>query len=327
LDAFCVAERKNRSLANGPGEVGMTAAVYLSVYAGLLVFVAGCLWRIREFRRLPFHLRWELYPVPHEEPGRAEHGGSYFESGNWWMSAQTVHRRGEWIAMFREVVFLKGVWEFNRGLWLPSFLFHFGLYLSITAVGLGVVAFMPGVETAGGALGLFTAALCRWIGWAGIVLVLAGSILLLVRRATDADLKNYRRASDFLNLALFIGVFGLLGAGALGRSTPMEEMIRGVWHFDRTVRMTPLSGIGIMLASALAAYIPFTHMSHFIAKYFTWHSVRWDDRRNARNSSLEGQVARSLGYRPKWAAAHIGADGKKSWAEIAAANPAEKERP
>jgi hypothetical protein len=79
-----------------------------------------------------------------------------------------------------------------------------------------------------------------------------------------------------------------------------------------------------MLTSALAAWIPFTHMSHFIAKYFTWHSVRWDDRRMERGSAMESKVAGYMNYHPTWAALHLAANGEKSWAEIAASAPAQE---
>ncbi len=32
---------------------------------------------------MPIHLRWELYPVPHEA-GKAEYGGGYLEETSWW---------------------------------------------------------------------------------------------------------------------------------------------------------------------------------------------------------------------------------------------------
>jgi hypothetical protein len=65
-----------------------------------------------------------------------------------------------------------------------------------------------------------------------------------------------------------------------------------------------------------------THMSHFIAKYFTYHAVRWDDRPSQRGGVLEKRVAEYLTYRPRWAAPHVGADGARTWADIASANPA-----
>ncbi len=112
----------------------MTAAVYLAIYAGLLIFLAGCLRRIFVYARTPLHLRWELYPLPHEHPYRAAYGGSYFETQEWWRQPQVANRRGEWRVMIEEILFLKSLREFNRRLWLPSFLFHFGLYLVIGAM-------------------------------------------------------------------------------------------------------------------------------------------------------------------------------------------------
>jgi nitrate reductase gamma subunit len=81
--------------------------------------------------------------------------------------------------------------------------------------------------------------------------------------------------------------------------------------------------VGLVLSALLTAYIPLTHMSHFIAKYFTYHTVRWDDRPNLKGSDLAKKVAEYLTYRPRWAARHIGADGVKTWADIAASNPAQ----
>ncbi len=310
----------------------MTVAVYVAMYAGALLFLVGCLKRIYQYARTPFHLRWELYPVPHEEPDRARYGGSYFESGEWWLSPQAVHHRGDWTAMFREIVFLRGLWEFNPRLWLPSFLFHFGLYLSIVTAGLAIAGAAFGALIPGVVAGRMTAdafVIAGWTGATGILLVLAGSIWLLIRRATDATLKNYTKAGDIFNLTFFIAAFACLAYGFLGSTVngaSFEEIARGALRFDRGTHVGATAGLGLILVSALAAYIPFTHMSHFIAKYFTWHSVRWDDRRNARDGIVESKVAVSLRNRPTWAAAHVGADGKKSWAEIASANPAEEVR-
>ncbi len=310
----------------------MTGAVYIAMYAGVVLFLVGCAGRIYQYARSPFHLRWELYPVPHEEPNRAEHGGSYFESGEWWLHPQTIHHRGEWTSMFREIVFLRGLWENNRGLWLPSFLFHSGLYLSIGTVALVILeaaagALIPGVV--GGALPAVVAGVCMWAGSAGIAFVLIGALWLLVRRVADTALKNYTKASDIFNLLFFIGTYACLAVGFFGRTgaaASAQGIASGALHFDRSTQVGAVQGVGLILASALVAYIPFTHMSHFIAKYFTWHSVRWDDRRNARNGVLENRIAASLRYRPTWTAPHIGADGKKEWAEIATVNPAEEVR-
>jgi hypothetical protein len=65
-----------------------------------------------------------------------------------------------------------------------------------------------------------------------------------------------------------------------------------------------------------------THMAHFIAKWFTYHAVRWDDRPNVPGGKLEHRIAACLAMRPTWAAPHIAADGTKTWGQLAAANPA-----
>lgn len=304
----------------------MVLAVFLAIYLGTLIFICGCIARILQYNRLPMHLRWELYPVPHEEPQRAAHGGSYFESGNWWFSRQSIYYRGDLLAMTRELLLLRGLWEFNRRLWLPSFLFHFGLYLTIASIGCAV----SGAFTSPAALALLLNRASLWIGFLGILCVLLGACWLLIRRIVDPGLANYTRPADIFNLIFFIAAFGFVAAGLLRtpeHGTSLAAGARALFHFDRSIHIDPLFAAGLVLAAALVAYIPFTHMSHFIAKYFTWHEVRWDDRRNERGSAIEKEMAGNLQYKPTWAAPHLHPDGQHTWAEIAAEHPAQEKRP
>ncbi|MFZ0337763.1 MAG: respiratory nitrate reductase subunit gamma [Terracidiphilus sp.] len=310
----------------------MTAAVYLAMYAGLLIFFAGCLRRVFVYARTPLHLRWELYPLPHEHPYRAAYGGSYFETQEWWRQPQVANRRGEWRVMIEEILFLKSLRAFNRRLWLPSFLFHLGLYLAIAAIGCATLALMYGqlftaLQIAGFVHALAAFATCA--AAIGGLLIVAGACWLLMRHAADPALKNSTHAGDIFNLLFFIAACALLIGGYLLRAPGMAslgEFARGGLHFDRAVRIGPGFAAGLILASILVAYIPFTHMAHFIAKYFTWHAVRWDDRRNERGSVMEGEVAASLNYKPTWSAPHVGADGQRTWAEIATTNPTREAR-
>jgi nitrate reductase gamma subunit len=307
----------------------MTLLVYLAVYAGLLIFLAGCIRRIRQYARTPIHLRWELYPVPHEEAHRAAHGGSYFETAEWWSEPRRFSLSGELRVMLPEMLFLKGLWEFNRRLWVPSFLFHFGLYLSIATAILAAGRAMTALLAPSLVISQFTPFLIqayRLTGYSGAALTLVGAILLLFRRITDTELRNYTKPADLFNLVFFIVTFVLLAAGYFVRpagTANVGQFASGLVTFDTTLKISSVLGVGLVLVSALTAYIPYTHMSHFIAKYFTYHAVRWDDRPNLRGSSIESRVAMYLTYRPTWAAAHIGADGKKTWADIATTNPAE----
>ncbi len=56
----------------------MTLILYVVVSIALVVFVAATVARAVAYARAPIHLRWELYPVPHEPAARLAHGGSYF---------------------------------------------------------------------------------------------------------------------------------------------------------------------------------------------------------------------------------------------------------
>lgn len=301
----------------------MTVFVYLAIYAGLLVFIVGSAWRAWTYAHLPVHLRWELYPVPHEEPRRAYYGGSYFEEQEWWRRPQRTHRLGEWLAMAEEILLLKSLRESNRRLWLPSSFFHWGIYLTIAAVGFSGSAALAGDLAAGGTAAAVSAAakvLAGGAGFAGSILILMGAASLLLRRIADPALKNSTKPGDLFNLIFFLAAFGFIFAGYLLRgveTAAIADVARGAVHFDLTVRIGNGFGIGLILASALAAYIPFTHMAHYVAKYFTWHTVRWDDRRSEQGSAMEREVAGYLAARPTWKAQHIGADGERSWAEVA----------
>jgi hypothetical protein len=72
--------------------------------------------------------------------------------------------------------------------------------------------------------------------------------------------------------------------------------------------------------AGILAYIPLTHMSHFVGKYFAYHSIRWNDDPNLRGSKHEQPIKEVLAYPVSWAAPHIQSDGKKSWAEVATAD-------
>ena len=117
----------------------MTLVLYLVIAAAALVFVVASVARAIWYARHPMHLRWELYPVPHESSARAAYGGSYFETSEWWRKPGHVNRLGEWVFMAREIVFLHALHAFNRPLWYRSFPFHFGLYLLVAAVA-GIMA-------------------------------------------------------------------------------------------------------------------------------------------------------------------------------------------
>jgi hypothetical protein len=46
-----------------------TLVLYCLLYAGGILFLAGCVVRAARYAREPIHLRWEIYPVPHGRRG------------------------------------------------------------------------------------------------------------------------------------------------------------------------------------------------------------------------------------------------------------------
>ena len=272
----------------------MTILLYCFLYAGVLLFLGGCVVRAVRYAREPIHLRWEIHPVPH---GRAS----------------------ELKVMIPEILFLKGLWEFNRAMWYVSFPFHFGLYLLVAAAALILFS----IPAAGWAIlhQAYAAA-----GVIGLWLALWGALGLLARRLATRELRTYTTAGDVLNLVFFAATFALLLAGHAWRpanSPGPLAILRGAATWDTALKPPALLTAGLMAGGALLAYIPMTHMSHFIAKYFTYHAVRWDARANVPGGTLEKRMAQHLMYRPAWAAPHVQAGGARTWAEIAATNPAQ----
>ena len=104
-------------------------------YALLAIFAVAFVLRALRLARLPIHLRWELAPVPHEK-GKGHYGGSYLEEPMWWSKPLEKDKVAEGVYMFKEILFLKALFEHKRGMWYFSFPFHFGLYLLIAAGGL-----------------------------------------------------------------------------------------------------------------------------------------------------------------------------------------------
>jgi nitrate reductase gamma subunit len=304
-----------------------TILIYILIYAAVFLFILGTLGRVVQYARAPYHLRWELYPVPHEDADRVAHGGSYFETVDWWTKPTHFNLWGEVKAMVPEMLFLRGLWDFNRSLWFCSFPFHFGLYLLIGTIGLlvaqaGLGIFLPGAVVGG--VGATLTTLHGITGWLGVGLVIAGALALLLRRLTDKRLRPYTTPGDVFNLLFFVFTFGILAAAYLtsgGAFPGAVAFTHGLLTFDAQVRLPGLLVVGLVSGAALAAYIPFTHMSHFVAKYFTYHAVRWDDTASVRAPRLQQRLAEYLTFRPTWAAPHIGGDGVKTWADIAASNP------
>jgi nitrate reductase gamma subunit len=305
----------------------MSQFVYVLTYLALAVFIVGVVKRISAYRKNPQHLRWELYPVPHEGGGRAAYGGSYLEEVDWWTKPRESSRLGELSVMIPEILLLKALWEHNRTLWLASFPFHFGLYLTFGLVALlciGAGAQLAGMSADSGLLALIVG-VSTVLGPVAFLLTLLGGLGLLIRRYRDASLRNYASPEHRFNLILFLATMGvaLLTWAVADPSFEMARgFIAGLMTFDVKEMGSSLFLLQVTLAVLTMAYIPFTHMSHFFMKYFLYHDIRWEDKPNVDAPDIDEKLGRELGFAPTWSAPHIAIAGKKTWADIATFNPA-----
>ena len=172
----------------------------------LAVFVVAFIVRTLRIARLPVHLRWELAPVPHEK-GRSHYGGSYLEEPEWWTKPRQKDVISEASFMFKEIVFLKSVWEHNRRLWWFSFPFHMGMYVLIAAGALllvGGLLEVAGVEVA--RLGDWRSGIALLAGL-GFALGGVGAVGLLISRFADRRLREYTTPAALFNLLLLLAVF------------------------------------------------------------------------------------------------------------------------
>ena len=311
-------------------------ALLLWVWFGCTVFVLGCAYRAYRYASAPPHLRWDLYPVAHEGK-KSSYGGSYMEDFEWWKKPREKSTTGELKVMIPEILFLVALKEHNRKMWTRSFPFHFGLYLIIASTMFMLLAsILSAIWPALGGGGFDTvlqygAAVC---GVIGMGLGIFGAIGLLVRRLTARDLKSFTSPADLFNLVFFIVAFGV---AFLHFATVDRDFLRVSSFVDNLVSFnlaappidggeTALLAISVVLLSLLLAYIPLTHMSHFVGKYFAYHAVRWNDEPNLPGSKSEGKVGDLLSQNLTWAAPHIqGGQDKKTWGEAATENPAASE--
>jgi len=303
--------------------------VQVLLYLSVAVFVIGVGARIWKYARAPIHLRWELYPVAHE-PDKKEYGGSYFEELEWWKKPIKKSFLSELTAMAEEIFLLKGVYHHNRSLWYVSYPFHMGLYLLVGLVGLLLVGALA--EVAGFPIAQETPhAVARAVyyltilcGYSGLTLALVGCMGLLIKRIKDPALRPMTTPADYCNLGyILVLLLAALGAWLFADQTfaASRKLVASLITFKQPSVPSGVVAVELVLFSVFLLYMPFTRMTHFFAKYFTYHKVRWEDSPNLRGGRLEAKIKEALNFGVSWQAAHI--QTGKSWAEVATQFPKE----
>lgn len=274
------------------------------LYLAAAVFAAGTLWKAIGMARLPRHLRWELYPIPHL--GTA---GSKYQQVDFAARPRQSARWHELVFMANEILLLKKVYTGRRDLWLGSWLLHAGLYLGISLFGLLVLAALLGYSSwpPGGGPFRLLAGTINAVGIAAIGCGVAGSLYLLALRIGDRGLREMSDPVTFFNLGLLAALFG----SGLWAWWGDPGLVAACAHLASLLRGRPEAVDSPGLASALIlgglflAYLPFSRMFHPIAKYFFYHAILWDDEPMRPGSPMARDIARSLADRVTWSAAHI----------------------
>jgi nitrate reductase gamma subunit len=288
---------------------------HIFTFGAILISLVLAVYRILVIIRKPVHLRWELAPIPHER-GRAKYGGSYLEEYEWWRKPRRHSRIAPIKYMLQEIFLMRGIWKNNRSLWPFSSLLHAGIYLFVITLflnGVNAVFIITGAPTQ--IIGVFqniTSALAL----AGYLTGGLGAISLILKRRLDANYRPFTTPAMYFKLGFLAAVF-ISGIGAWA-ATPAyasetSQYVKNLITLDSGITATPALAAHIIISLLFIAYLPFTDMLHFIAKYFTHHAVRWDDK--PLDETMSKKLERLITRPVSWSAPHAGSG--KSWAEIA----------
>ncbi|MFA6221207.1 MAG: respiratory nitrate reductase subunit gamma [Desulfomonilaceae bacterium] len=294
-------------------------------YLSGLVFVIGFAAKLLKYATMPMHVRWELYPIPHE--GK-EWGGSFYEEIDHWKKTRHIDHMAQYRFMVPEILFIRALHEDNRSLWYWSFPFHMGLYLCIGGLvflGLGALVQIFGMAPENSALASLLQSLTTVFAVPGYILGTIGVVGLTVKRMTDSGLADVSAGIDFMNL-IWLGLLFVTGfivwlqdPGFLVSRAFFQSLIT---FGPMTEPMGAIHVVNLLLFIGFWAYFPFTHMTHMVSKYFMWDKVKWDDDPNKGDAGMDSKIKKYLAYPVTWAAAHVGAEGgKKNWADVATSNP------
>lgn len=313
----------------------MESVTWLQIltYALLALIVAVYLVRLAKYARMPVHVRWELYPLVGEKDRPL--GGSYLEDREWWSSQRREKSFLEEMKfMGEEVVFFKEYRRLNPSYWYYVFPFHIGAFTFLVFIGtlvVGALTKIAGIEvsaTSPAFWGTFLYYITAIVGGTALVFGTAGSFALLMRRTFNTSLRKYTRRIEFFNLVLILALFltGLTSWVLYDHVFAVDrEYFVGLLTLGGISGMSTLTTANILLVLLTAAYLPFTNMMHFFAKWFTYHKIRWDDAPNLRGSSLESKLGAFHNLPLSWSAAH--AQGLDRWSDIAAGKSAAAPEP
>ena len=183
----------------------------------------------------------------------------------------------------------------QRGMWVPSFMFHFGIYIMLAwSFCLFIPAFWP-ID--------WVVAVMSFVGILGFAMTTIGAAILLIQRITREDLRVFTTPEEYFNLIAILVVL------ITGIYCWMNYDVFTVAHQVLTLdaaNIAPIVLVHLVLMGALMIYIPISKMGHYAGKFFCFRSVFWDNNPNMVGSATEKKMkaAAAQPVTTKWSAPH-----------------------
>lgn len=231
----------------------MTTVFAILFYVAFAVLAAGLGMKIAQFARTPAPLKIPTTPAPLTQQGAA-------------------------FRVAREVVVFESLFKSNKPLWLFAILFHFGLFLVLAR---HLRYFQEPVWT--------LVALVQPFGvWGGLAMV-GGLALLLLRRLVVARISYISGPSDYLMLALLLGI-GVTGmamkAFAHTDIVAVKAFFLGLMRFNlQPLPADPMLYAHLALVAVLMIVFPFSKLLHVPGVFFSPTRNQADDPRERRHLS------------------------------------------
>lgn len=285
------------------------------IYIAVLVFLLVTIYKVIGYATMPRHLRWDLYPVPHQGPG-----GSKYQKVDYNKLPPRVSLLHEIKEMSQEMLFIKKAFVHNPKLWKGTFPLHAGIYLCglwLTCLILGAGFEMTEIvsfESADSVFGSAVQYLTLSSGVFGLTAGLIGSLILLWQRCQDENLRYISDAVCYLNLVFMVFLFGTC-LGAWMFADPgfiiIRQHIMTLLTFNPGIINQPLVVAEFLVLGFFLLILPFSRMMHFAVKYFFYHNIMWDDELMRPGCKMEQGIARCLNYKVDWSASHV--NTQASW--------------
>jgi nitrate reductase gamma subunit len=286
------------------------------IFIILFVFLVVMAYRILSILRMPVHLRWELAPIPHDKE-RYSYGGSYLEEYEWWRKKRHKSYLPVIVYMAGEIFLMKGVWKNNRSLWPFSFALHYGIYLVIISLIIHFINAMFIISgTSAAVLDVFRG-IASVVAMAGYIVGGLGAVGMILKRSLDRNYQAYSSFSAYFKLFFLAAIFisGIVAWASAGDFAAVTSVFtRDLFTLDSGITATGALASHIIIVFLFVLYLPFTDMVHFITKFFTHHSVRWDDEPQDEKMvrKLRGLIAQPL----TWSGPHMKSDRGNSWGDV-----------